>query len=151
MISAFGDAMDSLVRSACISQALSPLAKQTSERRVSAFGWIRRPLVAQLNCEQYTKMAKDTASAARLLSALELLPLEKCTPDAAEWRRDIEDAIRELRGGGLPPDDPLRYDGSELVSEERLQRRLQIIIDSWPSWAQEKKHYGRKKHYSKNR
>lgn len=96
-------------------------------------------------------MAKDTVNAIRLLSALELLPLEKCTPDAAEWRRDIEDAIRELRGGGLPPDDPLRYDGSELVSEERLQRRLQIIIDSWPSWAQEKKRYGRKKHYSKNR
>jgi len=96
-------------------------------------------------------MAKDTANAIRLLSALELLPLEKCTPDAAEWRRDIEDAIRDLRGGGLPPDDPLRYDGGELVSEERLQRRLQIIIDSWPSWEQEKKRYSRKKHYSKNR
>jgi len=96
-------------------------------------------------------MAKDTANAIRLLSALELLPLEKCTPDAAEWRRDIEDAIRDLRGGGLPPDDPLRYDGGELVSEEKLQRRLQIIIDSWPSWEKEKKRYGREKHYSKNR
>ena len=96
-------------------------------------------------------MAKDTASAIRLLSALELLPLEKCTPDAAEWCRDIADAIRDLRGGGLPPDDPLRYDGGELVSEERLQRRLQIIIDSWPSWEKEKKRYGRKKHYPKNR
>jgi len=96
-------------------------------------------------------MARNTANAIRLLSALELLPLEDCTSDAAEWRRDIEDAIRELRGGGLPPDDPLRYDGGELVSEERLQRRLQIIIDSWPSWEKEKKRYGRKKHYPKNR
>ncbi len=87
----------------------------------------------------------------RLLSALELLPLEDCTSDAAEWRRDIEDAIRELRGGGLPPDDPLRYDGSELVSEERLQRRLQIIIDSWPSWEKEKKRYGRKANYQGRR
>ena len=96
-------------------------------------------------------MARNTANAVRLLSALELLPLEDCTSDAAEWRRDIADAIRELRGGGLPPDDPLRYDGGELVSEERLQRRLQIIIDSWPSWEKEKKRYGRKKHYPKNR
>ena len=96
-------------------------------------------------------MARNTANAVRLLSALELLPLEKCTPDAAEWRRDIEDAIRDLRGGGLPPDDPLRYDGGELVSEERLQRRLQIIIDSWPSWEKEKKRYGRKKLYPRRR
>jgi len=95
-------------------------------------------------------MAKDTASAIRLLSALELLPLEKCTPDAAEWCRDIADAIRDLRGGGLPPDDPLRYDGGELVSEERLQRRLQVIIDSWPSWEKEKKH-GRKKVHQRSR
>ena len=100
---------------------------------------------------RYTKMAKDTASAIRLLSALELLPLEKCTSDAVEWRQEIADAIRDLRGGGLPPDDPLRYQDGVLVSEERLQRRLEIIIDSWPSWAKEKKHYARKEVYSRNR
>ena len=104
---------------------------------------------------RYTKMAKDTVSAIRLLSALELLPLEECTSDAVEWRQEIADAIRDLRGRGLPDDDPLRYDKGKLVSEERLQGRLQVIIDSWPSWAQmsdrEKKNYGRKKRYSKNR
>jgi hypothetical protein len=89
--------------------------------------------------------------AVRLLSALELLPLEKCTSDAAGWRQEIADAIAGLQGTGLPPDDPLRYDGGKLVSEERLQGRLQIIIDSWPSWEKEKKRYGRKKHYPKNR
>lgn len=90
--------------------------------------------------------------AARLLSALELLPLEKCTPHAAEWRQEIEDVVRELRGRGLPPDDPLRYDEKgELVSEERLGRRLQFIIDSWPSWEKEKKRYGRKKRYKGSR
>ena len=96
-------------------------------------------------------MAKDTANAIRLLSALELLPLEECTSDAAGWRQEIADAIRDLRGRGLPPDDPLRYDDGKLVSEDRLQRRLKIIIDSWPSWEKEKKRYGRKKHYPKNR
>jgi hypothetical protein len=86
---------------------------------------------------------------------LELLPLEKCTPDAAEWRQEIADAIRELRGGGLPPDDPLRYQDGKLVSEERFQRRLKIIIDSWPNWAKmsdkEKQNYGRKEVYSRSR
>ena len=74
-------------------------------------------------------MAKDTANAIRLLSALELLPLEKCTSDAAEWRQEIADAIADLQGGGLPADDPLRYQDGEPVSEERLQRRLQTIIE----------------------
>jgi hypothetical protein len=96
-------------------------------------------------------MSKPLKQATRLLSALELLPLEKCTSDAAGWRQEIADAIRDLRGGGLPADDPLRYQDGKLVSEERLQRRLQIIIDSWPSWEKEKKRYGREKHYSKNR
>ena len=100
---------------------------------------------------RYTKMAKDTANAIRLLSALELLPLEKCTSDAAEWRQEIADAIRDLRGGGLPADDPLRYQDGKLVSEERFQRRLQIIIDSWPSWGEEKRRYARKKNYSRSR
>ena len=94
--------------------------------------------------------------AVRLLSALELLPLEKCTSDAAEWRRDIEDAIRDLQGTAMPPDDPLRYDvDGTLLSTERFNRRLRIIIDSWPSWSKmsdkEKKNYGSKKRHSRNR
>ena len=90
--------------------------------------------------------------AARLLSALELLPLERCTSDAAEWRRDIEEAIRDLRGTAMPPDDPLRYDvDGALLSKERLGARLQIIIDSWPSWEREKKRYAREKSYSRSR
>ena len=104
---------------------------------------------------RYTKMAKDTANAIKLLSALELLPLEKCTSDAAEWRQEIADVIGDLQGGGLPADDPLRYQDGEPVSEERLQRRLQTIIDSWPSWAKmsdkERKNYARKKVYQRNR
>ena len=95
-------------------------------------------------------MSKPLKQAIRLLSALELLPLEKCTSDAAEWRQEIADAIRDLQGGGLPADDPLRYQDGEPVSEERLQRRLQTIIDSWPSMKKEKKR-GRKKFHSRNR
>ena len=100
-------------------------------------------------------MAKDTANAIRLLSALELLPLEKCTPDAAGWRQEIADVIADLQGRGLPADDPLRYQDGKLVSEERYQRRLKIIIDSWPKWSQmsdrERKNYGRKANYSRGR
>jgi hypothetical protein len=96
---------------------------------------------------RYAKMAKDTANAIKLLSALELLPLEKCTSDAAEWRQEIADVIADLQGRGLPADDPLRYQDGKLVSEERYQRRLQIIINSWPSWSQmsdrQRKNYGR--------
>jgi len=94
-------------------------------------------------------------NAIKLLSALELLPLEKCTSDAAEWRQEIADAIADLQGRGLPPDDPLRYQDGKLVSEERYQRRLKIIIDSWPKWSQmsdrERKNYGRKEVYQRNR
>lgn len=105
---------------------------------------------------RYTKMAKDTANAIKLLSALELLPLEKCTPDAAEWRQEIEDVIRDLRGNELPPDDPLRYDeDGNLLSEEMLQKKLKIIIDSWPRWSKmshkQRRDYGRKKVYSRSR
>ena len=100
---------------------------------------------------RYTKMAEDTANAIRLLSALALLPLERCTPNAEGWRQDIKDAIRELQATAMPPDDPLWYDaGGERVSRERLDRRLQIIIDSWPTWEKEKKR-GRKKTYSQGR
>jgi hypothetical protein len=78
-------------------------------------------------------MAKDTARAVSLLAALELMPLEDISEDAEEWRQDIRAAIEELRGPiGLPADDPLRYQDGVLVSQERLQRRLQLIIDSWP-------------------
>jgi hypothetical protein len=94
-------------------------------------------------------------NAIKLLSALELLPLEKCTSDAAEWRQEIADAIADLQGRGLPPDDPLRYQDGKLVSEERFQGRLKIIIDSWPNWSQmsdkEKQNYGRKEVYQRDR
>lgn len=101
-------------------------------------------------------MSEVSRKAVRLLSALELLPLEKCTPDAAEWRQEIEDVIRDLRGNELPPDDPLRYDeDGNLLSEERFQRRLKVVIDSWPRWSKmsykERGDYGRKKVYSRSR
>jgi hypothetical protein len=71
-----------------------------------------------------------------LLAALELMPLEEISEDAEVWRKEIREAIEELRGPiGLPPDDPLRYDGDGvLVSRERLERRLDIIIGSWPTF-----------------
>ena len=100
---------------------------------------------------RYTKMAKDTANAIRLLSALELLPLEKCTSDAVEWRQDITDAIRELQATAMPPDDPLRYDADgERLGKRELDARLKLIIASWPSMKKEKKR-GRKKFHSRNR
>ena len=89
-------------------------------------------------------MAKDTANAVRLLSALELLPLEKCTSDAAEWRQEITDAIRDLQGTAMPPDDPLRFDKyGRRLSKEKLDRKLKMIIDSWPK--------GRKRARKQNR
>jgi hypothetical protein len=85
--------------------------------------------------------------AVRLLTALELLPLEDISEHAEQWRQDIREAIQEIHGGGLPADDPLRYQDGKLVSEERYQRRLGIIINSWPSWAQvsdrQRRNYGR--------
>ena len=71
--------------------------------------------------------------AVRLLAALELMPLEEISEYAEEWRMDIREAIRELEAKGLPADDPLRYQDGVLVSKERLDRRLDIIIDSWPT------------------
>ena len=101
-------------------------------------------------------MSKPLKQATRLLSALELLPLEKCTPDAAEWRQEIADVIRDLRGNQLPDDYPLRWDeDGKLLSEERFQRRLKIIIDSWPSWEKmsykQRRDYGKKANYSRGR
>ena len=90
--------------------------------------------------------------AIRLLSALELLPLEKCTSDAAEWRQEIADAIRDLQATAMPADDPLRFGvNGELLSKKRLDRKLDVIIDSWPSWEKEKKRYARKEVYSRGR
>ena len=101
-------------------------------------------------------MSKPLKQATRLLSALELLPLEKCTPDAAEWRQEIADVIRDLRGNQLPDDYPLRWDeDGKLLSEERFQRRLKIIIDSWPRWSKmsykQRRDYGKKANYSRGR
>lgn len=71
----------------------------------------------------------------KLLVALELMPLEDICEDAEVWREEIRAAITALRGTAMPADDPLRYDeNGVLISEERLQRRLQIIIDSWPTF-----------------
>ena len=74
--------------------------------------------------------------AVRLLTALELMPLEEISEDAEQWRQDIREAIQEIEGPtGLPADDPLRYDeDGNLVSRERLERRLDIIIGSWPTF-----------------
>jgi hypothetical protein len=74
--------------------------------------------------------------AVRLLAALELMPLEDISDDTEQWRQEIREAIEELQGPrGLPPDDPLRYDeDGVLVSRERLERRLDIIIESWPTF-----------------
>ena len=74
--------------------------------------------------------------AVRLLTALELMPLEDISEDAEQWRQDIREAIQEIEGPtGLPADDPLRYDeDGVLVSRERLERRLDIIIGSWPTF-----------------
>ena len=103
-------------------------------------------------------MSKPLEQATRLLSALELMPLEKCTANAAEWRREIEDARRELiftsallgfrklrSTDQLPDSDFLRFgtDGKQL-SEGDLSVRLQEVIDSWPTWEKEKKRGGKK-------
>ena len=74
--------------------------------------------------------------AVRLLAALELMPLEDISEDAEQWRHDIREAIEEIEGPtGLPADDPLRYDeDGNLVTRERLERRLDIIVGSWPTF-----------------
>lgn len=105
-------------------------------------------------------------SVLRLLSALPLLSLERCTHNADEWRSSIHEAQddlalwwletqhRELEFSDLatkevaptlPPDDPIRVgkDG-KLLSDDELSQKLQDIIDSWPSWEKEKKKRARK-------
>ena len=85
----------------------------------------------------------------RVLAGLSMLPLEECTDHAAEWRRDLARAIEELDSTPrLPADDPLRFNSEgELLSKETLSAKLGDIIESWPSWEQEKKRYARKKTY----
>jgi len=89
--------------------------------------------------------------AVRLLSALGLLPLEECTPDADGWRRDIGEAIRRLQGTAMPPDDPLRYgeDGAPLSAAD-FQTKLEMTVDSMTSWKEDRKR-GRSKSYPSNR
>jgi|TARA_R110000823_G_scaffold78927_1_gene179883 hypothetical protein len=96
-------------------------------------------------------MVKATANAIRLLSALKLLPLEQCTPDAAEWQQDIAAAIRGLRGAEMPPDDPLRYgEDGLLLSPGDFQAKLEMIVGSMTNWKEDRKR-GRSKSYPSNR
>ena len=55
--------------------------------------------------------------AVRLLTAIELMPLEDISEDAEQWREEIRAAIETLQAATMPVDDPLRYgiDG-ELLS-----------------------------------
>jgi hypothetical protein len=105
-------------------------------------------------------MSKPLEQATRLLSALELLPLEKCTSDAEEWRQEIEDARRELiftsallgfrklrRAQGLPDADPLRFGTTgKRLSGSDLSARLESVINQWPTWEKEKKRAWKKTH-----
>ena len=71
--------------------------------------------------------------AVRLLTALDLLPIEECTPDAVEWRQEITDAIRELHATSLPADDALRYDSDgNLLTRQELEAVLDAVIEDWP-------------------
>jgi hypothetical protein len=95
----------------------------------------------------------DINFALRVLRGIELLPLERITGCAEEWRRDLARVIRELDNRPRIRDDsPLRFDakGDRLTSGE-LHRKLDRIIAGWPSWEEEKKYYARKKAYKKNR
>ena len=85
----------------------------------------------------------------RVLAGVSMLPLERCTDHAAEWKRDLARAIEELDSTPrLPADDPLRFNSEgELLSKETLSAKLGDIVESWPSWEQEKKRYARKKTY----
>ena len=96
-------------------------------------------------------MNRPRKQVVRLLSALELLPLEKCTSDAAGWRQEIADAIRDLRGTSMPPNDPLRFDKhGRLLPKAQFDAKLDMIINSWPSWEKEENR-GRGKTHNKCR
>tara|TARA_R110002020_G_scaffold30453_5_gene95975 strand:- start:2009 stop:2329 length:321 start_codon:yes stop_codon:yes gene_type:complete len=85
----------------------------------------------------------------RVLAGVSMLPLEDATDHAAEWRADIAQAIKELdTTPRLPDNDPLRFnERGERLSREELDAKLESIIESWPSWEQETKRYGRSKAY----
>jgi hypothetical protein len=90
-------------------------------------------------------LSRPRKRAIRLLSALELLPLEECTSDAAGWRQEIADAIRDLRGTSMPPNDPLRLDKHRrLLPKAQFNAKLDMIINSWPSWGKEENRGGEK-------
>lgn len=95
----------------------------------------------------------DINFALRVLRGIELLPLERITGCAEEWRRDLARVIRELDNRPrMRDDDPLLFDANgDRLPEAQLQKKLDSIIDSWPSWSEEKKRYARKATYKKNR
>ena len=68
----------------------------------------------------------DLRRAVNLLMGLRLMDM------SLYWLSEIDRVILDLRGNGLPEDDPLRFgeDGRKL-SERELSERLQVLIDSW--------------------
>ena len=74
----------------------------------------------------------DISRAIRLLVAIDLMRLDRCTSNAPEWLREIEDVIADLRGSGLPKNDPLRFDeDGNRLSDYDLHSRLQGLVNSW--------------------
>tara|TARA_R100000808_G_C2064117_1_gene94314 strand:- start:217 stop:447 length:231 start_codon:yes stop_codon:yes gene_type:complete len=69
----------------------------------------------------------------KLLTGLQLLPLEEITDHADEWREDITKAIAVLREGErLADDDPLWTKAPGVRrSREELDGLLESIIQSW--------------------
>ena len=69
----------------------------------------------------------------KLLTGLQLLPLEEITDHADEWREDITKAIAVLRKGErLADDDPLWTKAPGVRrSREELDGLLESIIQSW--------------------
>tara|TARA_R110000764_G_scaffold121587_3_gene209267 strand:+ start:4483 stop:4767 length:285 start_codon:yes stop_codon:yes gene_type:complete len=88
--------------------------------------------------------------AVRLLTAIELMPLEDISEDAEQWRDEIRAAIDTLQAATMPVDDPLRYgiDG-ELLSEVAFQARLETIVNSMTTWREDR--HGRQKNHSQYR
>jgi hypothetical protein len=75
----------------------------------------------------------DINFALRVLRGIELLPLERITGCAEEWRRDLARVIRELDNRPrMRDDDPLFFDANgDRLSKTAFHRRLDRIIDSW--------------------
>ena len=91
--------------------------------------------------------------AMRVLARLSMLPLEELTEHAPSWRADIARAIEDLdETPRLPKNDPLRFDAEgKRLTEEQLHAKLDMIIESWPSWEEEKKRHARETSYPKYR